>query len=61
MGRIVGAVMGLLMAVAGALLTFQALEWMEGPFHGAQLWATLGPLLAGLGVALAWVTLRPRS
>ena len=50
---------GLLMVVVGAVWTFQGLGYMEGsPMTGEPFWATVGPAVAGLGVALAWVAWR---
>lgn len=53
--------LGVLMAVAGGMWTAEALGWVEGGAkEGEQFWATLGAVLAGLGVALVWVAARPR-
>ena len=53
--------LGLLMAVVGAVWTFQGLGYLEGsPMTGVAVWAIIGPLVAGLGVALALVGLRRR-
>jgi hypothetical protein len=47
---------GLLMVVVGAVWTFQGLGYLEGsPMTGVELWAIVGPVVAGLGVALAYV------
>jgi hypothetical protein len=44
------------MALSGALFTFQGLGLIKGSaMTGVQLWAILGPIIAGLGVALAYV------
>ena len=59
MGRVVGLVLSALMIVVGAVWTFQGLGYIEGsPMTGVELWAVLGPALAGFGVALAIVVLR---
>ena len=51
--------LGILMVVIGVIWTLQGLGYVKGsPMTGVQLWAILGPLLAGLGVALAYVGLR---
>jgi len=51
--------LGVLMVVVGAVWTFQGLGYLEGsPMTGVELWAILGPIVAGLGVALAYVGLR---
>jgi hypothetical protein len=50
---------GVLMVVIGAVWTFQGLGYLKGsPMTGVSLWAVVGPLVAGLGVALAIVGLR---
>ena len=50
---------GVLMVVIGAVWTFQGLGYLKGsPMTGVQLWAVVGPIVAGLGVALAYVGLR---
>ena len=48
--------LGVLMVVVGAVWTFQGLGYLEGSaMTGVEIWAVVGPLLAGLGVALAYV------
>ena len=50
---------GVLMAVMGALWTLQGLGHIGGsPMTGVKLWALVGPVVAGLGVALAVVAWR---
>ena len=50
---------GVLMVVVGAVWTFQGLGYLKGsPMTGVSFWAIVGPLVAGLGVALAIVGLR---
>ena len=50
---------GVLMVVIGAVWTFQGLGYLKGsPMTGVQLWAVLGPIVAGLGVALAYIGVR---
>ncbi len=52
-------IVGLLMLVVGAVWTFQGLGYLEGsPMTGESFWATVGPIVAGLGVALSWVAWR---
>lgn len=59
MAKVVGVVVGVLMAVAGGVFTLQGLGYLDGsPMTGQSLWAIVGPLLAGFGVALLIVTLR---
>ena len=60
-----GKVLGLLVAIAmigfGVLFTLQGLGYVGGSsMSGSETWAILGPLLAGLGVALAIVVLQRR-
>jgi hypothetical protein len=53
--------LGLLMAVVGAVWTFQGLGYLEGsPMTGVAVWAIIGPLVAGFGVALLLVGVRRR-
>ena len=53
--------LGVLMVVIGAIWTLQGLGYLEGSaMTGVELWAVLGPVVAGLGVALLIVALRPR-
>jgi hypothetical protein len=52
---------GVLMVVIGAVWTFQGLGYLKGsPMTGVEMWAVIGPIVAGLGVALAYVGLRGR-
>jgi hypothetical protein len=51
--------LGVLMVVIGAIWTFQGLGYLEGSaMTGVELWAILGPIVAGLGVALVLVGIR---
>ena len=53
--------LGALMFLVGALWTFQGLGYVKGsPMTGVEVWAVIGPILAGLGVALVIVGLRGR-
>jgi hypothetical protein len=46
----------------GLVFTFQGLGYLEGSaMTGVQTWAVIGPLVAGLGVALLIVVMRPRD
>lgn len=59
MGRVVGLVVGVLMLLVGALWTFQGLGWVGGSsMTGQDFWAMVGPVVAGLGVALVIVVAR---
>lgn len=52
---------GVLMVVIGAVWTFQGLGYLKGsPMTGVETWAVVGPIVAGLGVALAYVGVRGR-
>jgi hypothetical protein len=54
MGRVIGLTLAVLMVIAGALWTFQGLGYVGGSFmSGSETWAIIGPIVAGLGVALA--------
>jgi hypothetical protein len=58
MGRRVAVTVGVLMLVVGALWTFQGLGYLKGsPMTGVETWAVIGPIIAGLGVALTIVGL----
>ncbi len=59
MGRVVGLVAALLMVVAGGIFTFQGLGYLEGSsMTGDDTWALIGPIIAGLGVALGIVVVQ---
>jgi hypothetical protein len=52
--RAVGLSLAGLMVLVGALWTGQGLGWIAGSsMSGQDEWAIIGPLVAGLGVALA--------
>lgn len=54
--------LGVLMIIIGGIWTFQGLGVIKGSaMSGVEMWAILGPLVAGLGVALLIVGLRTRS
>jgi hypothetical protein len=47
------------MVVVGAVWTLQGLGYVKGSaMTGVETWAIVGPIVAGLGVALAFVGLR---
>jgi hypothetical protein len=59
MGKRVAVTVGILMLVVGAVWTLQGLGYLKGsPMTGVETWAVVGPIVAGLGVALAYVGLR---
>lgn len=52
-------VLGVLLVGVGAVWTFQGLGYLEGSaMTGEATWATIGPIVAGLGVALVIVAAR---
>ena len=56
------ALLALGMVVVGAIWTFQGLGYLEGSaMTGVETWAVIGPVVAGLGVALLIVVMRPRD
>ena len=56
MRRSLPITIGVLMTVIGAVWTFQGLGYLEGsPMTGVRTWAIVGPVVAGLGVALVIV------
>lgn len=60
--RAVLVVLGVVMTLAGALWTAQGLGYVGGsPMSGVDVWAIIGPLVAGLGLALAIVAARGRG
>jgi hypothetical protein len=59
MRRVLPVALGLLMIAVGVLWTLQGLGYVKGSsMTGVQLWAIIGPLVAGFGVALAFVGAR---
>lgn len=55
-------ILGALLVVVGAVWTFQGLGYLEGSaMTGVQTWAIIGPIVAGLGVALVIVGARRRQ
>jgi hypothetical protein len=62
MGRTVALVMAVLLVAVGLLWTFQGLGYLKGsPMTGVDTWAMIGPVVAGLGVALVIVAARKRE
>lgn len=62
MGKIVGVIAGVLMLGAGIVWTGQGLGYIEGSsMSGQDTWAIVGPLVAGLGVALLITVLKPKQ
>ena len=53
--------LGIVMVLTGAVWTFQGLGYLEGSAMTDQsIWAVLGPMVAGFGVALVIVAARRR-
>ncbi|MEJ7831984.1 MAG: hypothetical protein WKF79_12805 [Nocardioides sp.] len=61
-GRALGLSIAGVMVLAGAVWTFQGLGYIQGSFmSGSKTWAAIGPITAGLGVALAIVVVGRRA
>ncbi|QCW51997.1 hypothetical protein [Nocardioides sp. 1609] len=58
--RGVGLLLAGILVAVGVLWTLQGLGYVDGGFTSGRTWATIGPLVAGFGVALGFVLLRPR-
>ena len=59
--RVLGLVAALTMVLAGALFTAQGLGYVGGSsMSNDRTWSLIGPVIAGLGVALAIVILQRR-
>ena len=59
MGRTIGLALSALMVLLGLVFTFQGLGYLEGsPMTGVEIWAVIGPALAGFGIALGIVVFR---
>ncbi|WP_309649026.1 MULTISPECIES: hypothetical protein [Nocardioides] len=59
--RTVGLAVAGLMVLVGALWTLQGLDYIGGSaMSGERTWSVIGPIVAGLGVALGIVLLQNR-
>ncbi|GGD07984.1 hypothetical protein [Nocardioides daphniae] len=59
MAKSFGIALGVLMLISGAVWTFQGLGWIGGSaMSGVEIWATIGPIVAGLGLALVIVAVK---
>lgn len=59
--RVVPTAVGAVLVAVGGVWTLQGLGYLAGsPMTGVAAWAIIGPLVAGLGVALMIVGLRGR-
>jgi hypothetical protein len=57
--RAVPVVLGVVLVVVGGVWALQGLGYLAGsPMTGVAAWAIIGPLVAGLGVALVVVGAR---
>ncbi len=62
LGRAAGLSIAGLMVLTGAVWTLQGLGYVDGSFmSGSQTWAVVGPIVAGLGVALGIVVVQRRD
>jgi uncharacterized membrane-anchored protein YitT (DUF2179 family) len=60
--RALGIALGAIMVVMGAIWTGQGLGYIKGSAMTDQsIWAIIGPILAGFGVALVIVSARRRE
>lgn len=51
--------LGVVITLTGLLWTLQGLGYVGGsPMSGVEIWAIIGPIVAGLGVALGVVAAR---
>jgi hypothetical protein len=61
-GRAVGLSIAGLMVLIGGVWTLQGLGYIEGSFMtDSQTWSVIGPIVAGLGVALGIVVVQKRD
>jgi hypothetical protein len=61
MKQLVLAVLGALIALAGAVWTLQGLGYVGGSFmSGATVWAVIGPIVLLAGLAIIYLALRGR-
>ena len=61
MRQIALTVLGVLVALAGAVWTLQGLGYIGGSFmSGATVWAVIGPIVLLAGLAIIYLALRGR-
>ena len=60
-GRVVGVVLAVVMILGGGFLAIAGMGYIGQSGDTSQSWSTIGAVIAGLGVALAIVTFRPRQ
>jgi hypothetical protein len=57
--KVVFGALGILLAAVGVIWTLQGLGYLKGSsMTGQSFWAIVGPIVAGLGVALLYVAVR---
>jgi hypothetical protein len=57
--KVVFGALGILLAAVGVVWTLQGLGYVKGSaMTGESFWAIVGPIVAGLGVALLYVVVR---
>ena len=57
--RVLAIALGSLIFAVGAIWTFQGLGYIEGSsMTDVEIWAIIGPLVAGIGLALVLVGVR---
>lgn len=59
-GRVVGILLAVVMVLGGGFVALAGMGYVGASGDTSRSWATIGSLIAGLGVALAIVTVRPR-
>lgn len=60
--KVVFGALGILLGAVGVIWTLQGLGYLKGSsMTGQSFWAIVGPVVAGLGVALLYVALRGRE
>jgi hypothetical protein len=60
-GRALGLCVAGLLVLMGGVWTFQGLGYIDGSFMSdSETWAVIGPIVAGLGVALGIVVVQGR-
>lgn len=60
--KVVFGALGILLGAVGVIWTLQGLGYLKGSsMTGQSFWAIVGPVVAGLGVALLYVALRGRA
>ena len=61
MGRAIIVILGLLVAAAGVLFALQGFGVVSGsPMTGTTTWSILGPIIALIGIAIAFAGSRAR-